>query len=78
MKDQTSIGRDSQCDLHLDWDGMSRSHAVIEGLGGDANLVTPAGGRIHSSFRVRDCGSSNGIYVNFVQSPSTEPGVAYF
>ena len=43
MRDKTIIGRDATCDVHLAWDGMSRNHAVIEGMGGDANLITPAG-----------------------------------
>lgn len=73
LKDKTIIGRDAMCDVHLEWDGMSRNHAVIVGTGGDANLRTPAGGRVHSSFRIQDMGSSNGTYVNFVVPNPRKP-----
>ena len=67
MKTRTTIGRDAKCDISLEWDGMSRKHAEVEGHGSDIGFSTATGGRIHTGFRVRDCGSSNGVFVNSVR-----------
>lgn len=47
---ETTIGRSAACDLVLEGDGVSRSHAVIAGNG--------------PGFEVRDAGSKNGTFVN--------------
>jgi hypothetical protein len=67
LKTRTTIGRDAKCDVTLEWDGVSRVHAEIEGTGSDIGFSTAAGGRMHTAFRVRDCGSSNGVFVNNVK-----------
>ena len=67
LKTRTAIGRDAKCDVALQWDGISRVHAEIEGIGSDIGFSTAAGGRMHTAFRVRDCGSSNGVFVNNVK-----------
>jgi pSer/pThr/pTyr-binding forkhead associated (FHA) protein len=46
---------------------MSRVHAEIEGMGSSAEFSTSAGGRMHTAFCVRDCGSSNGVFVNNIK-----------
>jgi hypothetical protein len=67
FKTRTTIGRDCKCDIALEWDGISRVHAEIEGTGSDAGFSTASGGRMHTAFRVRDCGSSNGVFVNNIK-----------
>ena len=67
LKTKTIIGRDSKCDVTLGWDGMSRVHAEIEGMGRRAEFSTAAGGRMHTAFCVRDRGSSNGVFVNNIK-----------
>jgi microtubule-associated protein-like 6 len=67
LKTRTTIGRDAKCDVTLEWDGMSRKHAEIEGQGSDIGFSTSTGGQMHTAFRVRDCGSSNGVFVNNVK-----------
>jgi pSer/pThr/pTyr-binding forkhead associated (FHA) protein len=47
-RERIVIGRDPECDLHLFNVGVSRHHALIEGLEGRYSL--------------RDLGSSNGTY----------------
>ena len=61
------IGRGAECEISLQWDGMSRTHAVIEGVGQPSTFVNSEGGKIFTSFRIRDCGSSNGVFVNQVK-----------
>lgn len=51
----------------VQWDGMSRIHSKILGSGGDAMMVAPSGEKIPSSFRIVDCGASNGTFVNNVR-----------
>ena len=67
LKTRTVIGRDAKCDVALEWDGISRVHAYIEGVGSDTGISTAVGGRMHTAFRVRDCGSSNGVFLNNVK-----------
>eukprot|EP00960_Hanusia_phi_P060400 764497-Hanusia_phi.AAC.2 len=61
------IGRGGECEISLPWDGMSRTHAVIEGIGEPSFFVNSEGGKIFTNFRIRDCGSSNGVFVNQVK-----------
>ena len=49
MKTRTTIGRDAKCDISLEWDGMSRTHAEVEGHGSDIGFSTATGGRIHTT-----------------------------
>jgi pSer/pThr/pTyr-binding forkhead associated (FHA) protein len=67
MKQETMIGRDPACDVHLAWDGMSRNHAWIKGEGGDINMKSPSGTPIPSSFKIIDGGGVNGTYLNGVR-----------
>jgi len=67
LKTRTTLGRDAKCDVTLEWDGISRVHAEIEGVGSDVGFSTGAGGRMHTAFRIKDCGSSNGVFVNNVK-----------
>ena len=67
LRQETRIGRDPACDIHLSWDGMSRNHARIVGAGGDHNLKTPSGGAVPTSFHIIDDGGSNGTFLNNVR-----------
>lgn len=67
LKTRTTLGRDAKCDIALEWDGISRVHAEIEGIGSDVGFSTASGGRMHTAFRIRDCGSSNGVFVNNIK-----------
>jgi hypothetical protein len=36
----------------MQWDGMSRTHTRIIGIGGDAIMAAPGGGRVPTSFKI--------------------------
>lgn len=49
-KSQVLIGRQENCDIHLDSIGVSRRHAVIQ--------------RGQHGYMIRDCDSKNGVFIN--------------
>jgi hypothetical protein len=60
LKELTKVGRETNCDIRLTWDGISRNHCSILGS-------LPSGSSIPTSWLVEGSASGNGVFVNHVR-----------